>query len=245
MKLNINGETIETLLYRENRPVLELKIAYPQIMGPLSKKSEYNFNEFYRRQARSLNVKARTEFYMRASEEARLASEQEFDFTLHSYLRTYSVPRLDRQFTSVVFDRYQYCGGPHGTTIRKTDTWDFSVGRKIPLSHFFQKSAPYKKVLLHEIENQIGEQQKKEEVLFFENPLRNARIHFNEMNFYLTGNSITVFYPAYTLAPYYAGILTYKIPFSYLTGMWNKEKHPSEVKGNESTDSPLFGKDLL
>lgn len=245
MQLNMSGETIESLLYRENRPILELKISYPQVMGPLSKQSEYRFNDFYCKQARILNRQARTEFYHRAAEEARIAGEQEYDFTLHSFIRTFTTTRLDLRYTSLFFDRYQYCGGPHGITARSGNTWDFSIGAQISLSYFFKKNVPYRNKLLENICKQIEHQKEREEILFFENPLRNARQCFSESNFYLTNNAIVIYYPLYTLAPYYAGILCYKVPFNALDGCWAKARRPVETAPFTGGFSPRFGTELL
>lgn len=245
MQLNMCGETIESLLYRENKPILELKISYPQIMGPLSQKSEYRFNDYYCKQARNLNRQARTEFYHRASEEARIAGEQEYDFTLHSLIRTFTTMRLNSRYTSVVFDRYQYSGGTHGTTVRIGNTWDFSTGTQVPLSYFFYKNSPYRNVILKLIREQIEQLKKREEILFFENPLRNARQCFSEANYYLTNDAVVIFYPLYTLAPYYAGILTYKIPFNSLDGCWIKDRKPSEIPPYTGGFTARFGNELL
>lgn len=245
MKLNLSGETIESLLYSANTPVLELKIAYPQIMGQLSKQSEFRFNDYYCSQARAINRSTRTECYHRACEEFRLAREQEYDFTLHSFLRSFYISRLAPHYTSVIFDRYQYTGGPHGMTVRTANTWDFHTGKIVQLSHFFRKDAPYKKKILQFISREIEKQKETEEILFFENPLRNARHCFQEQNYYLSHEGITVFYPLYTLAPYYAGILNYKIPFSELDGSWATGRRPEVIPPYTGSFSAGSGPDLL
>lgn len=245
MQLSMSGETIETLLYRENKPILELKISYPQIMGPLSKRSEYRFNEYYRNKARTLNRQARTEFYHRASEEYRSSREQEFDFTLHSFLRTFATARLDSRYTSLYFDRYNYSGGLHGTTVRRGNTWDFLRGIQIPLSYYFHANSPYKKIILKSIGKQIEQQKETEEIFFFENPLRNAKQRFNEANYYLTHDAIVIYYQLYTLAPYYAGILSYKIPFQILDGCWIKSRRPREITPYEGAFSQRTDGELL
>ena len=245
MQLTMSGESIETLMYRGTKAILELKLSYPQIMGPLSKRSEYRFNDHYCRQTRALNRQARTEYYHKASEEARMAEEQEYDFTLHSLIRTFTTTRLEQRFTSVVFDRYQYTGGPHGTTVRSGNTWDFLTGSQVALPYFFNPNAPYRKVILQQIEHQISGQKEREEIPFFENPLRNAKQCFNEANYYLTNNSLALFYPLYTLAPYYSGILVYKIPFAALDGCWANGKRPIESAQVNMGFSSRFGTEML
>ncbi len=222
----MSGQIIENLLYRNNKPILELKLSYPQIMGPLSKVGEYRFNDYYRTSTRELNRRVRGELLHKASEEARMAEEEEYDFTLHSFVRTFSVPRLESRFTSIALDTYQYDGGAHGTTVRRGNTWDLSKGIQVPLSYFFRKNSPYRIAILNSISEEIRRQKEKEEIFFFENPIRNARQSFSERNYYLTHNALAVFYPLYTLAPYYAGILTYKIPFEDLNDYWTETNKP-------------------
>ena len=229
MKLNVSGETIESLLYRGNNPILELKISYPQILGPLSKESEFRFNNHYRSQARNLNRKTRTECYKNAWGESELAEKEEFDFTLHSFLRTFYTPRVDPQYTSVALDEYQFSGGPHGSTVRRGNTWNLTTGIQVPLSYFFRAKTPYRQILIHHICEQISKQQKNRETLFFENPPKNATRFFSEKNYYLTHNSIVIFYPLYTIAPYHTGILNYHVPFGELEKCWIPARRPTEI----------------
>lgn len=245
MKISMSGETIESLLYYENKAILELKISYPQIMGQLTQKSEYRFNNYYRTQARNLNRRARTEIYRKAVEDARFATRDEYDFTLHSFIRTFSAVRTEPRYTSVVFDQYQFSGGPHGFTVRTAETWDLSAGRRCPLSDFFLPHTAYKKIIIKYVRSQITEQKKREEISFFEDPLRNALIHFNESNFYLTTNGISIFYPLYTLAPYHEGILTYNVPFSEFSKIQRIANFPKELPSNVEESSPYFGTSLL
>ena len=229
MQLTISGENIESLLYRENKPILELKISYPQIMGPLSKQAEFHFNDYYRKQSRQINLYARTKLHRRASEECRSADEKEYDFTMHSHIRTFSVPRLDPRYTSIILDQYHYEGRLHGMTQRTGNTWDLSRGVVVPLSYFFRKNAAYRGRIMDYICNQIKQQKEGGEIPFFENPLRIAKTFFQEANYYLSNDGIILYYPLYTLAPYCAGILSYKIPFGTLDGCWASKRKPTEI----------------
>lgn len=245
MTLTMSGETIESLLYRENKPVLEIKISYPQILGPLSKKSEFRFNDYYRNHARQLNRKARTEFYRIASEEFRIAKEEEFDFNLHSFLRTFSSPRVDHRYTSIVLDEYQFSGCAHGMTVRKGNTWDLTAGKQVPLSYFFRKESSYKKILMENICREMELQQKKQEILFFENPLKKAKQYFHEEHYYLTHDAIVIFYPLYTIAPYHAGILSYQVPFSMFEKHWIPSRKPPIISPYEGRFSERCDRDFL
>lgn len=245
MQLNVTGEKIENLLYWENKPVLELKISFPQLLGPLSKESEYRFNRYYRTLAMRWNSRGRTVMFRRACEEAKVAKTMEYDFELHSFIRAFSVPRLEERYCSVITDQYQFLGGTHGLTVRNADLWDFRLNRKIAISGLFQSFATFKRILLQQVFQKIKLQMEKEEILFFENPLRNAVEFFREKNCYLTEDSIAVFYPLYTLAPYYAGILTYYVPFSVFEGCWIKNRAPNIASKNFGSDLAPFTDGLL
>lgn len=129
-------------------------------------------------------------------------------------------------------------------TVRIGNTWDLSTGSQVPLSYFFYENIPYRKQILNCILKQIEVLKEKEEISFFENPLRKAKQYFDEKNYYLTNRSIVIFYPLYTLAPYHAGIVSFEIPFEHLNG-WVKERKPTETAPYRGSFSSGFEEKLL
>lgn len=225
MELRISGENINRLLAEGQKPVLEIKIAYPQILGNLSRVSEYNFNDFYRIQARTVNRNVQTNVFSKAKRDYLTALSDEYDFTLHSYLQTFTVTRLEEQFTSLYIDTYRYNGGLHGITARQGNTWDLKRGVRVTLSYFFRRSSPYRAIALKHILKKI-----KAQTNCFETASTLAKQRFSERNFYLTGDSIGIFYPTYAIAPFHEGIQTFEIPFSEFKNCWIPQRNPSCIK---------------
>ena len=130
-------------------------------------------------------------------------------------------------------------------TIRMGNTWDFAKGTQVSLSYFFRNNALYRRILTQNICEQIELQQKKQEILFFENPLQKAKRYFSEENYYLTHDSVVIFYPLYTIAPYYTGILSYAIPFSKLEKCWVPSRRPQTIPPYEGRFSEKTEQDFL
>lgn len=233
MKLSVSGESIEGLLYLEQKPILEIRICFPQIGGALGKRAEYAFNDRYRSRAVATNRIVRTRMFKDAEEQARLALGQDVPFTMHSFLSSFYVPRARTDYTSVVFDRFRYSGGAHGTVRRVAETWDVRYGRRVPLSFFFTPQSNWRARLFRHVERQAMQQSKKEETFYFEGLPHRIRASFRDSNYYLTHDAIRVFYPLYSLAPYYVGIPEYEIPFETFSGCWRRGAEPKTVRREE------------
>ena len=88
-------------------------------------------------------------------------------------------------------------------------------------------------------------QQKKQEILFFENPLKKAKQYFHEEHYYLTHDAIVIFYPLYTVAPYHAGILSYQVPFAEFERCWIPSRKPQIISPYEGRFSERCDRDFL
>ena len=88
-----------------------------------------------------------------------------------------------KNLLSLYFDEYTYAGGAHGSTIRKSQTWDLQLGMQIPLQAFFSKNEYYLIDILKQVNIQIKNQIEQ-------------------------GNK---FFQQYDIAPYSSGIQTFVI----------------------------------
>lgn len=203
MMIKINKEIISDLLYCESKPILEIKIEYPQIEGHVTAKAERAFNSYYENEAKALNLRARNEIYRQALRDCKYARKNAYPFNIYSFIRTFNETFLSCKYASLYTDLYLYTGGAHGNTERKGYTWCLTNGRRMTLSEFFPKGMDYRKEILRQVKEQIAADQ---EGLYFENADKLAEQNFNPSNFFLTPDGIAIFYPLYTIAPYYVGI---------------------------------------
>jgi hypothetical protein len=124
-------------------------------------------------------------------------------------LLVYQVTKNDLGLLSLYRDRYDYMGGAHGLTIRKSNTYSLKTGANLPLDAFFPNNYNYIQFLIDEM-IKIA---KKDPSIYFENYQELIIKYFNPKNYYLTPDGIAIFYQQYEVAPYSSGIIVFEIPY--------------------------------
>lgn len=98
--------------------------------------------------------------------------------------------------------------------VRRGDTWDLRRGFPLPLSAFFPRRSPFKKMLLTHVEAEITRQEAAGVARHHPTWRRDLRHNFNPQNFYLTGDGLTYFYQMYAIAPQVEGIPSFTLPWN-------------------------------
>lgn len=137
-----------------------------------------------------------------------------YPFNPYGAFLNYSVTYNENCILSFYYDIYTYTGGAHGTTLRKSDTYNLNTGREIPLSAYFDNKASYRKKVLDIILEQADRRQQESQGLFFDEYRSLIKKHFNEESYYLIPDGIVIYYGQYEIAPYVAGIVEFTIPYS-------------------------------
>lgn len=127
-----------------------------------------------------------------------------------SYLQ-YVVTYNAKALLSTYNDRYDYTGGAHGNTIRRSDTWSLKTGRVLPLSSFFPPNSDYVAVILKQIQEQAKINMEENPGIYFDNYPELILQYFNPKNYYLTENGIAIYYQQYEIAPYSSGIIVFEV----------------------------------
>lgn len=128
-----------------------------------------------------------------------------------NYTATYNAGNL----LSMYRDQYEYAGGAHGSTVRRSDTFSLQNGRVLPLSAFFPYGYDYTSAILQEILAKAKEIMQTEPV-FFDNYEELIVKNFNPQSYYLTQKGIAIYYQQYDIAPYSTGIVVFEIPYDRL-----------------------------
>ena len=115
--------------------------------------------------------------------------------------------------TSLYTDQYTYTGGAHGSTIRTSDTWDFSSGRYLTLADFYPHNPSYREGIYRNLEQQVKEREKESSSTYFDDYSSLIRSTFKPENFFVTPNGIVIYFQQYDIAPYSTGIPEFLIPF--------------------------------
>ena len=198
--------SVSDLIFFDTKPILEIKIDYPQIQGFMPDRAEKRINSFFENDAKRQNRTARTVLAVKAKEAYLYSRENAFPFHLWSYLQTVEETFSGRDKWSLYADRYVYSGGAHGDTLRRGFTFSLKTGRRLSLSEVCPVG---QKEILASVVQEI---RRSEEGIYFEDAEMLAVRNFDPKNFYLTKEGVTVFYPLYTIAPYSSGIREFLIP---------------------------------
>lgn len=132
----------------------------------------------------------------------------------------YSAPFNTCGLLSLYYDRYEFTGGAHGNTVRKSDTYNLNNGRVLPLAAFFPRGFDYREYFIGQI---LTEAKKIMEVnpVFFENYEELIVKNFNPDNYYLTPNGYAIYYQQYEIAPFSTGIVVFEIPYDAVNQILN------------------------
>ena len=125
----------------------------------------------------------------------------------------YSVTYLPDCALSLYFDRYQFTGGAHGSTVRDSQTWSLRTGRRTTLRQLFPYSLNYREFLINTINRQIAVQIQEGNNVYFENYEQLTAETFNPESFYLTPDGLAIYYQQYDIAPYSSGIPVFIISY--------------------------------
>jgi hypothetical protein len=147
------------------------------------------------------------------------------DFPIRPFesILKYYIPYNEQNFISNYRDDYQFTGGAHGNTIRKSDTWDIISGRLLPLYYFFPNNPNYKETILEEIQLQAKANMEANTGIYFDDYKELIAKYFNVNNYYLISDGIAIYYQQYDIAPYSTGIVVFELPFSCLTKKENDD----------------------
>ena len=151
--------------------------------------------------------------YPQAAEDARYIEDNVPPFHTYEFNIAYTVPLNYGCITSLYFDQYTFMGGAHGSTVRTSDTWNFSNGRQMQLGEFFQSDPHYADNIQNYIEQRITEHLRTEPGAFFEDYAALIRKTFKEENYYLTTDGLVLYFQEYDIAPYAAGRPQFLLPF--------------------------------
>lgn len=204
--VTVNKIVIESSMNYNDIPVLHYKIEYPQFRHPFYQNELNGINKWYQKQAEDLQNKYETELYREAVEQYEYSNANQFPFHMYDAVSVYEVTYNLVDMLSLYYDHYIYSGGAHGSTKRKSDTWDIINGCRVFLFKYTKDPALLRANILNKIRVQIALQIEKGENLYFEDyPLLIAE-YFDPMSFYLTPNGLGIYYQQYEIAPYSSGI---------------------------------------
>lgn len=123
----------------------------------------------------------------------------------------YSIQNQKCPYLSFYIDYYQFTGGAHGITTRKTYNYDLNRNKELSLKDLFKEGYNYKDVINREINNQI--QKNKDNYFTDKNGFKGIS---DSQAFTFDDKEITIYFQQYEIAPYVTGIPSFNIPKNLL-----------------------------
>jgi len=169
----------------------------------------HKINELYRNEAVDRQLYAADQILKSAIEDSEMGPDNQYEWK-SVYKTTYNrVPVI-----SMYMDNYQYTGGAHGLTVRKSLNWHVPEERSIKLEEFFPDTVGYETILKNEILRQISKREKENPGTYFDNYGELVNQNFKPENFYIDSDkkALVIYFQQYEISPYSTGIPEFIIP---------------------------------
>ncbi|GAA0086708.1 hypothetical protein UT300007_31490 [Clostridium sp. CTA-7] len=198
--INFNSNIVENPMLvdkviKENTNFINIDVEIPQIVGLANKDKEKVINK---------EILDWTDMWIKDVKDV----SEEFNPTIPYQLNARYTLTNDKKILSFFIDYYQFSGGAHGITTRKTYNVDISTGEKLELKDLFKKGYDYKKFINEVIQKEIN---KNPEYYF------TGKDGFNgikdDQSFYIDNGKIIIHFPYYEIAPYAGGMPEFEIPY--------------------------------
>lgn len=201
------------IIYKDT-VILTYQIEYPEIVSCNSSKGKEFFNYENGKNALVLQQYSEGELFLQAKETYEYNAINGYPTMVYQLVRNYEITYYKQNIVSLFTDTYTFTGGAHGMTIREGQTWNLQEKRQIPLSCFYYQDPNYILGILREINRQIEGQIQVGSNQYFDDYCKLVLEAFNSLNYYITKDSIVIFFQQYDIAPYSSGIPTFLIPRS-------------------------------
>ena len=212
--LTVNEHAIKKDMYYKGHLILTYTIKYPQFVSDKFKLFITKLNLFYKAEASMYRRTQVMKLYQMAMDDYENSIAN--DFPVHEYevYVEFNVTYNKNCTLSLYFDRYEYTGGAHGMTYRSSDTWNLQKGIRMELTDFFPDKENYTEWIQKNIIDQIKQEMKKDNAMFFDEYADLVKENFNAKNFNLSEDGVVIYFQLYEIAPYASGIQTFTIPYS-------------------------------
>lgn len=207
-KRELKGE-----LKYKNTTVLTYKIEYPEMISSNYDYGKNIFNNYNKEKAIKLETYVKNQLYKEAKELYDYNASNGYPIMVYEIILQYNITYNENYIVSLYYDQYEFTGGAHGNTIRTSQNWDLRVAKQFALSYFYPNNPYYIIDILKEINNQIKQQLQAGTNYYFDNYCELVLDTFRLQNYYLTSNSIVIYFQQYDIAPYSSGIPVFYISY--------------------------------
>lgn len=171
---------------KEKTKLINIDVIIPQITGLLNKEREKVINN---------EILEYTNMWI---SDGKKSSEDMEPTIPYEYNAKYNITNEDN-ILSFYIDYYQFNGGAHGITNRKTYNISSKNGEYIKLEDLFVKDFDYLSYINEEIKKEIN----KNPDNYFKDAFKGISI---DQQFYIQNSKLVIHFPYYEIAPYAAGM---------------------------------------
>lgn len=210
----VRERVIQQDMYYKDNIVMKYTIKYPQFISATYQPLANKLNSLYRTKAVMYERSNIMNLYQMAMVEYEYSIANNYPIHQFEAYVDYVVTYNENCFLSLYFDQYEYAGGAHGLTVRTSDTWNLPKSKRVEL---YEMLLPCRSTgiayVLETIDQQIENEIKQGNIVFFDDYQKLVRESFKTNNFYLTEDGIVIYFQQYDIAPYVYGLPTFTIPY--------------------------------
>lgn len=207
---NVRTKVFEDKLTYSGEILISYRIEYPEFHSDYYLMSLKVINKFYREKALQYKKYIEEELLPIAIEQYKASIENNFPYRTFEALQVFKITYNRACILSLYFDRYEYTGGAHGSTVRSSETWNLQRAGRITLDELYTCPGDYRDYLFRQIKLQIEQ----DPSIYFEDYEKLMVETFNKNSFYCTRQGIVIYYQQYDIAPYASGIREFPISYS-------------------------------
>lgn len=212
-KAHIFTRKIEKNFKYENTTILNIDIEYPNIKlvrgGAIQTRANFDYGNI----AKSFYRYAVKTMLPEGIEQYKTSKANGFPFNAYQAVMRYTVTLNDDCIVSIFFDKYEYTGGAHGTTLRISDNRNIQTGYIVKMEDLFGGQPKWRGVVLASITEQATQNLEDNPGIYFDNYKQLIIENFNPQSFNLTLKTLDVYYQQYDIAPYSTGIVVFSLPY--------------------------------
>ncbi|WP_125151964.1 DUF3298 and DUF4163 domain-containing protein [Clostridium rectalis] len=198
LKYNILNESARILCKntKDIYPRLDTDIKMPVVYGLKNKTIEYKINTLIDEDI--LINKSKILNY--SKEDTNLKNKYIFNVD-------YNLSYNKNNILSITLIYYEYTGGAHGITTKKTFNINTKTGKLLTLKDLFCNNENFKHIINNYIKNEISKNPK----IYFKNTFKTIS---ENQSFFIENNNIVIYFGLYEIAPYSSGIREFRVPFN-------------------------------
>lgn len=195
---------------QETDELVEINVQIPQIQGL----KDLSFQEQLNKEISNNILGEIEEIKAQAREAAELAEKEGWEHRTHTLQIDFAL-KENGPILSFLVNSYSYTGGANGIT--RIDTYNINTitNQQLRLQDLFKPEADYQTIINEIILNQIGEQEKDQDKMYFTGEMGFETIG-EEQDFYIEDDHLVILFQKYEIAPGAMGTPEFKIPMASL-----------------------------